>query len=410
MAIIKPFRAIRPAKDKAAQLASRSYVDYSALERSAILDGNPFSFLHIIDPGHNTSQKISGLERLRKIRQKYQQFLEDRILIRDQNASFYLYSTQMGDFECCGLFCATSVEDYRNNVIKKHEDTLKRRENLFAVYLKNVGFNAEPVLMTYPHDPTIAHILNKEREKEPLYHFTTADGTTHTLWAIADDLTIEQLQSAFGSMASLYIADGHHRSASSVLLADKHQKEKSSNVNAPSNYFMSYLIPESEIRIGGFIRMVKDLNGLDHQGFMSALERDYHITDHGDHLSPPIRKHQFSMYLEGHFYSLLFRDSGNMAANILDSLDTQLLYRTVLEPILGIKDLRNDERIKYVFQKSVMEGMKSEVDSGDFRVSFGMLPIGIEEIKKIADAGLVMPPKSTYIEPKLRSGLTIYEL
>jgi uncharacterized protein (DUF1015 family) len=273
-----------------------------------------------------------------------------------------------------------------------------------------VGFNAEPVLMTYPDNHNIADIVKKERAKEPLYLFTTADGTTHTLWAIMDDRTIIQLQREFGALESLYIADGHHRSASSVLLADKQQKSASTNGEAASNYFMSYLIPESEIRILGFNRLVKDLNGHTKDGFLGALEHHYTLEDRGREPYVPQQKQEFCMYLDGCFYVLRLKKDTYPFHDPLDRLDTQILYKTILGPILGITDLRNDRRIKYVFHRSIVEGMRSEIDAGNFRVGFGMLPIRMEEIKDIADAGLVMPPKSTYIEPKLRSGLTIYEI
>ena len=411
MAIIKAFKAIRPAKDKAPFLASRSYEDYTVKELNAILTYNPFSFLHIINPGFKFDKKVSGGERLRLIRNRYLEFLEDEILIRDTQPSFYLYKIEKEDFSCCGLFCGTSVEDYKNNVIKKHEDTIKHRENLFAVYLKNVSFNAEPVLLTYPDNPTIGEIIGEVKNRDPEYRFSTTDKATHTLWTITKEEEISKLQDEFSKIDSLYIADGHHRSASSMIFADKSKKGNPEHTGMePYNYFMSYLIPESEIKIFEFNRLVKDLNGLTKEEFLIELDTYFKIEKKGNALYKPLEKHQFSMYLDGDFYALQLRKQIFKFTDALSRLDTQILYKTILEPILGISDLRKDKRIKYGFGKNNIFNMKDEIDKGNFMVGFGMVPVSINELKDIADAGLVMPPKSTYIEPKIRSGLTIYEL
>ena len=309
-----------------------------------------------------------------------------------------------------GFFCACSVEDYRNDIIKKHEDTIRRREQLFADYLYTVGFNAEPVLMTYSDNDGASELFKKEIQRRPEYHFTTTDRVNHTLWKISDPDTIAELEGIFGQMDALYIADGHHRSASSNLLAKKLEKENSSHSGDEAyNFFMAYLIPESEIKIYEFNRMVKDLNGLSKEEFLIKLDEHYRIEKREDGLYKPTKKHHFSMYLEGEFYSLYLRKTKYHFADALSKLDTQILYKTILEPILGIKDLRNDKRISYGYGKHNLIKMKDSVDNEDFAVGFSLVPIVMDEIKAIANAGLVMPPKSTYIEPKLRSGLTIYE-
>lgn len=411
MAVIKPFKAIRPAKDKVAFVASRSYEEYGPDELKAVLKYNPFSFLHIINPGFKFNKAISGRERFKLVRNRYLEFLEDAVFQKDDTPSFYLYEVRKGTFKASGLFCATSVLDYQNDVIKKHEDTIEKREKLFAEYLNTVGFNAEPVLMTYSSNKAIASILKSEVAKTPEFDFTTTDKVKHRLWRISDGDTIRNIQEEFHKLDSLYIADGHHRSASSNLLAKKlNENSAGESGNQPHNFFMSYLIPESEIKIFEFNRMVKDLNGLSKKEFLIRLDEYYRIEKRDDEAYKPTKKHHFSMYLDGEFYSLYLRRKVYKFTDALSKLDTQILYKTILQPVLGISDLRNDKRISYGYGKHNLIKMKDSVDKGIFAVGFSSLPITVDEIKAIADAGLVMPPKSTYIEPKLRSGLTIYEL
>ncbi len=411
MALVKPFKAIRPVKDKVSFVASRSYEEYSKRELNATLKFNPFSFLHIINPGFKFDKEVSGSERFTLVHNRYLEFLEDNVLLKDATDNFYIYQVEKNTYSSCGLFAATSVVDYRDDVIKKHEDTIQRREKLFANYLKTVEFNAEPVLMTYSDSVAISSIIEEEKKNLPEYHFTTTDKITHKLWTISDKQTVEKLQKEFGEIQTLYIADGHHRSASSDLLASNLEKENPNHTGKePYNYFMSYLIPESEIRIYEFNRMVQDLNGLTKEEFLIQLDKFFRIENKGGILYKPSRKHHFGMYLDGEFYSLYLRKKVYRFTDVLSELDTQILFKTVLEPILGIHDLRNDKRISYGYGKHNVIKMKDDIDKGNFEVGFSLVPITIEEIKAIADAGLVMPPKSTYIEPKLRSGLAIYEL
>ena len=411
MATITPFKAIRPAKDKVAHVVSNSYQSYSRRELNAELSFNPFSFLHILNPGYKYSKSVSGQERFQLVHNRYLEFLEDNIFLKDAADSFYLYEIEKKGFNCCGLFCGTSVQDYRNNIIKKHENTLQRREALFANYLNTVKFNAEPVLMTYEDNAEIAAIISKGKTNEPDFLFTTTDKVHHKMWVLSDPQIIDSLKAAFQKLDALYIADGHHRSASSDLLAKNLEKQNEAhNGSEPYNAFMSYLIPESEIRIFEFNRMIKGLNGLTKEEFLIKLDSIFRITNEGELLYKPSKKHHFSMYLDGEFYSLYLRKKIYEFTDALSELDTQILFKTILEPILGISDLRKDKRIQYGYGKHNVMKMKDEIDKGKFTVGFGMVPMTISEIKAIADAGLVMPPKSTYIEPKLRSGLAIYEL
>lgn len=410
MAIIKPFKAIRPTKDKVSFVTSRSYQDYSNNELEAVLRYNPFSFLHIINPGYKFSKKVAGEERFNMVHNRYLEFLESNIFLKDSKDSFYMYQIEKNKFKCCGFFCAASVQDYRDDVIKKHEDTISQREQLFAKYLKTVGFNAEPVLITYANKSSIEAIIDQEKQKVPEYFFTTPDRVKHTLWVISDKNAIHNLTHEFAKMESLYIADGHHRSASSNLLANIFKIGNSNHTGEePYNYFMCYMIPESEIKIYEFNRLVKDLNGNTKEEFLVRLDAMFRIENKGSVLYKPTKKHHFSMYLDGDFYSLFLRKKVYKFTDVLSKLDTQILYKTILEPILGIKDLRTDKRITYGFGKHNVIHMKDEIDKGKFKVGFSLVPLKMDEIKAIADAGLVMPPKSTYIEPKLRSGMAIYE-
>lgn len=410
MAIIEPFKAVRPPKDKAGLVASRSYDDYSKEERNANLEFNPFSFLHIINPGYKFHKNISGVKRFSLVHNRYLEFKEDGIFNKDTHASFYIYKTKTRSHSFCGILAGASTVDYKNNKIKKHEDTLQPREQLFKEYLKTAGFNAEPVLLTYPNKTTITAIIEKATAGDPEYEFTSTDRITHYLWRIQDEQVIKKLQEEFSNIDSLYIADGHHRSASSFLLAEELKSENENHTGKePYNYFMSYLIPESQLKIYEFNRMVKDLNGLSKEEFLMKLDERFRIENRGRQLYKPTKKHHFSMYLDGEFYSLYLRKTLYQFSNSLSELDTQILYETVLKPILGIHDLRNDQRIEYGYGKHNVIKMKDLIDQKKFSVGFGLVPITVSEMKNIADEGLQMPPKSTYIEPKLRSGLVIYE-
>ncbi|RYC52884.1 DUF1015 domain-containing protein [Flagellimonas olearia] len=410
MALVKPFKAIRPTKDKVSFVASRSYEEYSKDELKSVLKYNPLSFLHIINPGFKFDKNISGKERFRLVHNRYLEFLEEHIFQKDEQACFYLYQIEKDDFTSLGFFCACSVMDYRTDVIKKHEDTIQHRERIFADYLHAVGFNAEPVLMTYEDDDQVHRIFQNEIQHPPEFDFSTPDRVNHKMWKISDPKTIGQIESLFDQKEALYIADGHHRSASSNLLAKKmEQQSKAHTHNDSYNFFMAYLIPESHIKIHGFNRMIKDLNGLTAKEFLIKLDGYFRIEKQENGFRRPLKKHHFCMYLDGEFYSLHLRRTNYTFTDALSRLDTQILCKTILEPILGITDLRNDQRISYGHGKGSPIAMKECVDEGEFAVGFSMAPITMEEIKAIADAGLVMPPKSTYIEPKLRSGLAIYE-
>lgn len=408
---MNPFKAVRPTRAIVGLVAARPYQSYTVDERKSRMDYNPYSFLHIVNPGYKYAQEVSGTERYKLVKNRYSEFKEDGVFITDKEPSLYVYKiVDRNGQEFNGIIAATSAEDYEKDIIKKHEDTIAKREQTFKTYLKTVGFNAEPVLLTYPDNDIISKIIKETQKQHAEFEFTMTYKDTHYLWKIDNKVTIAKIQNEFEQMKTIYIADGHHRSASSYLLY-KDEKEKNPNHNGSEsyNFFMSYLIPESDLVIYEFSRLIKDLNGLTKKEFLIKLDTTYRIKNKG--LAPynPSKPHHFSMYLDGEFYALYLRKTDYKFKTALDKLDAQLLYKTILQPILGINDLRHNNRIEYVNGRHEMVTIKTSVDSGKFKVGFGMCPANVEQMKQIADEGLKMPPKSTYILPKLRSGITIYE-
>ncbi len=399
---IKPFKGVRAASHNAAHLISRSYQLYDKEEIENVLKYNPFSFLHILNPGYKFSQTLQGEERFNMVQNRFLEFKENQYLIQDHEPAFYVYENSTQKHSYTGIIAATAVADALNGTIKKHEDTLKQRVALFKDYLFAVGFNAEPVLLTYPDDDVVDKTLLTVKKTIPVYDFKTLDFERHKLWVVQDSNTINTLTAAFAKMPELYIADGHHRTSSSELLAQEQEGDS-------YQYFMSYIIAQSQLKITAFSRLVKDLNGLSKESFLIQLDTHFRIQNRGLEIYKPSKKHHFSMYLDGEFYSLYLRKEHFKPKNGLDELDTQLLYNTILQPILGIHDLRNDDRIHYTSGADDLLRMKMQIDSGNFAVGFGLVPVHVNELKTIADENLRMPPKSTYIKPKLPSGLTIYQ-
>lgn len=408
MAKIIPFKAVRPAKDKVALVTCRNYEDYSQAELAAWLNFNPYSFLHVINPAYTNAQRISFDKRFKGVALKYQDFKKENIFITEEKPIFYLYEIKNKSNSFTGILAGTSVNDYQNNHIKKHEDTLQYRVDLFKDYLKQTRINTEPVLITYPDSKELNTWISLKKKVEPLYSFSTTTKEIHTLWKIDTEIEIDWIEEHFENIPNLYIADGHHRCASAEVLSE----EEKANTNKNLDYFLSFLIAESNIKIYEFNRVIRDLNGFTKEEFLEKLEENFNVELREQELWKPSKKGKFGMYLDGNFYALTFKDAilKNENNSILSKLDAQILYDTVLQPILNIGDLRNDERIDYISGKESVTEIKSAVDNGDFAVGFMLFPSDINEIKTVADANLIMPPKSTYIEPKFRSGLVVYEL
>ena len=405
MAQLIPFKAVLPSRDKVSLVTSRSYDEYSAAELAAQLDFNPFSFLHILNPAYVNQQKIGLEKRFKLVAQKYRDFKNEEILINEENPVLFLYEIQSKNQVFSGIIGATSIADYQNDVIKKHEDTLQYRVEIFKDYLHQTRFNTEPVLITYPDNKNLNEWINKRKSTPSLYEFSTKKKEKHTLWKIDNIEDIKWLQQQFENVGNIYIADGHHRSASAELL---YEEDKTSG-NKNLEYFMSFLIAESNVKIYEYNRIIRDLNGYSKDGFIAELSKIFWIKNKEQELWKPVKKFQFGMYLDGEFYSLELKDTNNFSS-VLDSLDAQILYEKVLLPILGISDLRNDERIDYIPGNQSIVTIKEVIDEGEFEIGFMLFPSEISEIKALADNNLIMPPKSTYIEPKFRSGLVVYEI
>jgi len=401
MAKIRPFKAIRPTRDKVHLLASRSYLTYSDETLKEKLENNPFTFLHIINPEYNKRTKQKGIEKFKLVKNKFVEFIDQGILFQDKKAAFYLYQQQKGEHTFQGIIAATAVEDYTNNTIKKHENTLTKREQMFKDYLHTTGFNADPVLLAYKSSDKIRDLIGKIINTRAEYNFTTTNKVQHKLWVIDDESDSKSIINSFVSINSIYIADGHHRSASSALLA----KDKTSD---SSQFFMSYLIDEKQLDITNFNRLVKNLNGLSTDEFLKKIAINYSITEKGETTHYPSKKDEISMYLKGSWYSLI--SNTKTYKTTVDALDPSILSKNILTPILNIKDERSDKNITFLDGTISLLEIKEKVDNNEFEVAFILKPIPIDALKKVADNNEIMPPKSTYIEPKLRSGLTIYPI
>jgi uncharacterized protein (DUF1015 family) len=410
MAKIIPFRAIRPAADKVHLVATRSYVSYSQINLRRKLIENPYSFIHVINPEFSMNIKpVKGVSRFPLVREKYLEFVAQGILQQDATPAFYIYRQIQPNDSFTGIICGISNDDYLNGTIKVHEQTLTRREKLFKHYLDVCNFNAEPVLLTYRDDSLVEQIISETMSQNtPAYDFSTTDKMRHQLWLIDNPKSIEIISQQFSHKNSIYIADGHHRSASSSLLGkDRKKKNRQHNGCELYNYLMAYLVPESQLTIYDFNRVVKDLNGHSPEEFLRLLSVDFNVAA-CDEIYQPERLHNFSMYLNKRWYSLQLKTTPPKDCTPVESLDAQILSDKVLNKILNIKDLKTDSRIEFVSGKAGMTGLKSYADKKKMAVAFGLFPVTTAQLKAVADANEIMPPKTTWIEPKLRSGLTIF--
>ncbi len=402
MAKIIPFKAVRPTTDKVSLVTTRAYDEYTAAELASWLDFNPFSFLHIINPAYVNQQKIDIQQRYKMVATKYQDFKRDAIFVKEEQPAMYIYKIQGKNYQFEGIMAATAIKDFQRNIIKQHENTLAYRVSMLKDYFKVSGFNTEPVLMMHPKNDALTQWIRTFQKNVPLYEFSTTNREKHTLWRISKATDLQFLTEVFGTFKNLYIADGHHRSAASEML----YKEDSSKPEL--QHFMSYLVCESNIRINEYNRVVHDLNQHTTEEFLTLLQRDFNLKKIKQQLWKPTKKYEYGMYLDGDYFSLTLKEKPS-EANKLHILDAQILYDKVLHSLLDIGDLRTDSRIDYIPGNQSIVEMFKKIDNGDYKVGFTLFPSTIEEIKFLADNHLTMPPKSTYIEPKLRNGLLIYE-
>ncbi|HET6226203.1 MAG TPA: DUF1015 domain-containing protein [Bacteroidia bacterium] len=413
MANILPFKGIRPAKDKVHLVASRSVDGYDAHELHSKLASNPYSFLHVISPDFSEGKKTKpgSPERLKKVKAKYQKYIDEHILVQDEAPAYYVYQQEKDEFVYTGIIACTSIDDYINGKIKIHEQTITDREEKLMHYLEVCDFNAEPVLFSYANDTKIDEITSNAIQENPDYDFTTTDKVRHKLWVINDPSLVNEIQERFKTIPHVYIADGHHRSASSALLGKLRRSQKGNFSGKEAfNYYLGVFFPETQLKIFDFNRVVKDLNGLNTQSFIEKLQTSFTVTPKGQDIYKPVQKHNFSMYIEGNWYSLDPKKELIHNEEPVGSLDASILSEHILSPILNIHDLKTDKRIGFVSGIKGMKELKNQVDHWDFKVAFGLYPVEMEQLKHIADTNNIMPPKTTWVEPKMRSGLVIYSL
>jgi uncharacterized protein (DUF1015 family) len=413
MAKIIPFKGIRPARDKVHLVASRSVDGYNKTELHEKLHGNPYTFLHVISPDFNDGKrtKPGSPARLQKVKAQYLKFLKEKIFIQDHKEGYYVYRQFKDGNIYTGIIGCSSIDDYFNGVIKIHEQTLTEREEKLKEYLEVCDFNAEPVLFSYPNDRVIDSITENIVESDPVYDFTTTDRVRHQLWVVNDSLKVKNIEERFSKIPAVYIADGHHRSASSALLG-KSRREKNPGYegNEPYNYYLGVFFPETQLKIFDFNRVVKDLNGLSSEVFIERLKEKFAVIAKGIQEYKPLKKHNFSMYLDGLWYSLDPKKEIIHNTEPVGSLDASILTDHILSPVLNINDLKTDKRIGFVSGIKGMKELKNQVDKWNFKVAFGLYPVEMEQLKQIADTNNIMPPKTTWVEPKMRSGLVIYSL
>lgn len=411
MAKVIPFRAIRPENDKVHLVASRSVDGYNLAELREKLAGNPYTFLHVINPDFddNIKTKPGSRERLQKVKNKFKSFVKEKIFLRDESPCYYIYRQIKEGNTYTGIIACTSIDDYLNGVIKIHEQTITSREEKLKDYLEVCEFNAEPVLFCYPNDKEIDKTTNEVLKEKPDYDFTTTDKVRHTLWVVKDKKTVQLIASRFNTIPNIYIADGHHRSASSALLGKiKRSTRKSYTGEEAFNYYLGVFFPESQLKIYDYNRVVKDLNSLSPAELIKKLKTKFDVTEVKADDFKPSAKHELSMYTDHKWYSLKAKENTYNPKDPVGSLDAAILTEHILSPIFDIHDLKTDKRIAFVPGIKGSKELKKQVDEGKAEIAFGLYPVTMEHLKWIADTNNIMPPKSTWVEPKMRSGLVIY--
>lgn len=402
MANLIPFKAVRPVRNKVHLLCSRPFYTYKKSHLKAKLESNPYSFLHVINPEFNVLKKTApnSTDRFKLVKNKYEEFKKNNFLFKDKVSQFYIYrqTTKFGTFR--GIIAGASIEDYQINVIKKHENTIPNRENIFKKYLDITNFHAEPVLLAYNPTKKIQEIIDRHILERPEYEFTTTDQKVHEIWLVNQPNNISKVIEEFKFINNIYIADGHHRIASSSI----YQKSKTNQLL--SNYFLSFLIDQKELKIFEFNRYIKSISPLTENEFLERLKINFNIVFLNEH-QPPSSKMELSIYLNKKWYSIKAKTK-KISNSFKSKLNSQIVYDLILKDILNIKTNRNNN-IEYIKGNQPIDYLVKKVDQNKLSMAIELYPHKINEITTIADLGETMPPKSTWIEPKLRSGLTIYE-
>ena len=411
MATVLPFKAIRPSQDKVHLVASRSVEGYQPHEIKERLSGNPFTFLHVINPDFKdgVKTKAGSPERLAKVKIRYREFIKKEILIHDTKACYYVYRQIKENNQYLGIIACTSIDDYLSGVIKIHEQTITQREEKLKEYLEVCEFNAEPVLFCYPNDQELDVVVADVSKGHPDYDFSTTDMVRHTLWVVSSDFMIQKISERFANMPAIYIADGHHRSASSALLGKEKRIQKPDySGTEPFNYYLGVFFAETQLKIYEYNRVVKDMHGLTVETLLQQLSLKFEVKPLTVDFYEPQQKHEMSMYIQNQWYSLMAKDGTYFSHDPVGSLDASILTEHVLSPIFDIHDLKTDARIGFVPGVKGANALKQQVDEQNAAVAFGLYPVTMDHLKWIADTNNIMPPKSTWVEPKMRSGLVIY--
>ena len=413
MAKVKPFKGIRPPKELIEKVASRPYDVLNSKEARAEAGDNEMSLYHIIKPEidfvpgtdeHDDRVYDKAVENFRKFR-------DNGWLIQDPDEHYYIYAQTMDGRTQYGIVLAANVNDYVNGVIKKHELTRRDKEDDRMRHVKVNNANIEPVFLAFPDNAALQQIIDKVSAGTPEYDFTSDDGFGHHFWVVSDPADEAVITAEFAAMPHLYIADGHHRSAAAARVGlEKAAADASHTGDEEYNFFMAVAFPASHLRIIDYNRVVRDLNGLTPAEFLKALEKDFIVEDKGTEIYRPVALHNFSLYLDGRWYSLTAREGRYNDADPIGVLDVTISSDLILRDILGITDLRTDRRIDFVGGIRGLGELKARVDSGEMAVALALYPVSMKQLMDIADSGNIMPPKTTWFEPKLRSGLVIHSL
>lgn len=412
MTKIRPFRAVRPTRDKAHLVASRAVATYKPAILAAKLEENPFTFIHIIHPEYfedddNTTAPNTP-ERFNKVKNKYEEFKEQGVFIQDEEPLIYVYRQTKKDAAFLGVIGGANAQEYLDDKIKKHEATLTSREEMFTNYLDIVGFNAEPVLLSHQKSHKVDELLNNIVKARPEYEFTTTDLTKHELWVTTPEET-KALQEAYEEIDAVYIADGHHRSASSVRLMDLHREKGDYSPDKNYNSFLSFFIDEERLQILPFNRICKSLNGLSKDEFLSKCSEKFEVSS-VDKKEDIKQLHDFHVYIDQEWFLFSLKGEFRNFDNVVSAIDAEILTKHILTPILGIRDLKIDDSISFVSGDKGKSAIEQAVDNDVYSVGFELYPVTMDQLRAVADEHQIMPPKSTWVEPKMRSGLTIYKI
>lgn len=413
MAKVKPFKGVRPPRRMVTEVASRPYDVLNSAEARAEAEGNPKSLYHIIKPEIDFAEGTDEHDPAVYDRavENFNAFQQRGWLVQDEKEHYYIYAQTMDGRTQYGIVIAANVDDYMNGCIKKHELTRRDKEEDRMKHVRINNANIEPVFFAFPDNEVLETIIREVSAGPAEYDFTAPDGFGHHFWVIDDEATIERITDEFGKMPALYIADGHHRTAAAALVgAAKARNNPAHRGDEEYNYFLAVAFPSSHLKIIDYNRVVRDLNGLSPEEFLERLEHKFVVVDKGTETYTPEALHNFALYLEGHWYSLTARPGTYNDSDPIGVLDVTISSDLILRDIIGITDLRSDKRIDFVGGIRGLGELKQRVDSGEMAFALALYPVSMEQLMNIADTGNIMPPKTTWFEPKLRSGLVIHSL